>query len=79
VEFPRGKVVYESYHPSDYLRIAPDTKSVAFAEFVAVTAMRGGQSRGPKRKELIHSEVFVSVEAWLGLRRAKKCGCRNHH
>jgi eukaryotic-like serine/threonine-protein kinase len=67
VEFPRGKVLYESYHPLGYLRIAPDAKSVAFAEFLtsdgdagrAIAVDRSG-------KELIRSELFVSVEgvAW---------------
>jgi serine/threonine protein kinase len=67
VEFPRGKVVYESYHPLGYLRIAPDTKSVAFAEFVAADGDAGWAIAVDRSgKELIHSEVFVSVEglAW---------------
>jgi len=33
VEFPHGKVLYESTHPLGYLRIAPHGNAVAFVEF----------------------------------------------
>lgn len=67
VEFPRGKMIYESYHPLAYLRIAPDGKSVAFVQLVTADGDAGSViavDRGGK--ELIHSEVYVSVEglAW---------------
>ena len=67
VEFPRGKVLYESYHALGYLRIAPDRKSVAFAEFVAADGDAGWVIAVDRSaKEVIHSEVYVSVEglAW---------------
>jgi hypothetical protein len=67
VEFPRGKVLYESYHALGYLRIAPDSKSVAFAEFVAADGDAGWIIAVDRSgKELIHSEVYISVEglAW---------------
>jgi hypothetical protein len=67
VEFPRGKTIYESTHPLGYLRISPNAKLVAFAEFLSVdgdagsvvTVDRGG-------KELIRSATYTSIEglAW---------------
>ena len=67
VEFPRGKMIYESYHPLAYLRIAPDGKSVAFVE-LATADGDGGSVIAMDRngKELVHSETYVSVEglAW---------------
>jgi serine/threonine protein kinase len=34
IEFPLGKTIYESTHPLGYLRLSPNGKSIAFAEFV---------------------------------------------
>jgi hypothetical protein len=67
VEFPRGKMIYESYHPLAYLRIAPDGKSLAFVELVTADGDAGWVIAVDRSgKELIHSEVYVSVEglAW---------------
>ena len=56
VEFPRGKVLYESYHPLGYLRIAPNAKSVAFAEFLTADGDAGWTIAVDRSgKELIHS------------------------
>ena len=33
-EYPRGKVIYESSTPLGFVRIAPDGKLLAFAQFV---------------------------------------------
>jgi eukaryotic-like serine/threonine-protein kinase len=67
VEFPRGKVIYESNHSLGYLRISPRGNAVAFGEFLtsdgdagwAVAVDRSG-------KELIRSVLYVSLEglAW---------------
>jgi len=67
VEFPRGKVIYESGRMLAYLRISPRADAVAFAEFVSVDGDAGlviALDRGGK--ELIRSAIFVSVEgvAW---------------
>jgi serine/threonine protein kinase len=63
VEFPRGKVLYESYHPLGYLRIAPNTKSVAFAEFLTSDGDAGWVLAVDRSgKQLIRSELYVSVE-----------------
>ena len=67
VEFPRGKMIYESDHPLGYLRISPRGNAVAFAEFTS-TDGDGAWVMAVDRsgKELIHSATFVSVEglAW---------------
>jgi hypothetical protein len=42
VEFPHGKVLYESTHPLGYLRIAPHNNAVAFVDLVRSMAMRVG-------------------------------------
>jgi len=67
VEFPRGKVIYESIRPLGDLRISPRGNAVAFGDFVnvegdggwVVVVDRGG-------KELLRSSLFISVEgvAW---------------
>jgi hypothetical protein len=78
VEFPRGKVLYKSYHPLGYLRIAPDTKSVAFAEFVAADGDAGWAIAVDRSgKELIHSKVYVSVEGLAWPPAGEEVGCRN--
>jgi eukaryotic-like serine/threonine-protein kinase len=67
VEFPRGKMIYESYHPFAYLRIAPDGKSVAFVQLVSADGDAGSVIAVDRSgKELIHSEAYISVEglAW---------------
>jgi serine/threonine protein kinase len=67
VEFPRGKVIYESYRALGYLRISPRANAVAFAEFTVFNS-DGGQAVVLDRsgKELIRSATLVSVEglAW---------------
>jgi len=67
VEFPRGKVIYESNHSLGYVRISPRGNAVAFGEFLtsdgdagwAIAVDRSG-------KELIRSVLYVSLEglAW---------------
>jgi eukaryotic-like serine/threonine-protein kinase len=67
VEYPRGKVIFESYRPLAYLRISPDGKSLAVAQSVGDSGDGGSvlvlDATG---KELQHSEAYVSVEgvAW---------------
>ncbi|HTW60096.1 MAG TPA: protein kinase [Terriglobales bacterium] len=67
VEFPLGKVLYESDRALGYLRIAPRGNAVAFAEFLAVDGDAGWAVAVDRSgKELIRSKTFVSVEglAW---------------
>jgi eukaryotic-like serine/threonine-protein kinase len=67
VEFPRGKVIYESVRSLGYLRISPRGNAVAFAEFVSVDGDAGlVVALDRSGKELIRSATFVSVEgvAW---------------
>jgi hypothetical protein len=67
VEFPRGKVIYESDHPLGYVRVAPRANAIAFAEYVGIF---GDAARlivvDRSGKQLNHPEVFVSLEgvAW---------------
>jgi hypothetical protein len=67
VEFPRGKVIYESDHPLGYVRVAPRANAIAFAEYVGIF---GDAARlivvDRSGKRLNHPEVFVSLEgvAW---------------
>jgi len=67
VEFPRGKVLYESARPLAYVRISPHKDAVAFAEFVNFEGDGGWvvvvNSAG---KELIRSQPYISIEgvAW---------------
>ncbi len=67
VEFPRGKVVFESEHPLGCLRISPSANAVAFAEFDS-TDGDGGWAVAVDRngKELLRSQNLTSVEgvAW---------------
>jgi serine/threonine protein kinase len=67
VEFPRGKMIYESSRPLAYLRISPRANAVAFVESYTVDG-DAGQAIAIDRsgKELIRSTEFVSVEglAW---------------
>src|SRR5271170_3775216 len=67
VEFPRGKVIYESVRPLGYLRISPQANAVAFAEFVSVDGDAGlVVALDRSGKELMRSPIFISVEgvAW---------------
>ncbi len=67
VEFPRGKVIYESNHTLGYLRIAPRSDAVAFAEFLTADGDAGRVLAVDRTgKELIRSALYVSVEglAW---------------
>jgi hypothetical protein len=67
VEFPRGRTIYESTHPLGYLRISPNAKAVAFAEFGTVDGDAGRVVAVDRvGKELIRSEIFISIEglAW---------------
>jgi serine/threonine protein kinase len=68
VEFPRGKMVYESTRPLGYLRISPRGNAVAFAEFTGVDGDAAWVVAVDRSgKELIHSPAaFVSLEglAW---------------
>ena len=67
VEFPRGKVIYESVRSLGYLRISPHANAVAFAEFVSVDGDAGlVVALDRNGKELMRSGIFISVEgvAW---------------
>jgi dipeptidyl aminopeptidase/acylaminoacyl peptidase len=67
VEFPRGKVIYESDRPLRFLRISPRADAVAFAELIGVDGDAGWVMAVDRSgKELMHSATFVSVEglAW---------------
>jgi serine/threonine protein kinase len=67
VEFPRGKVIYESVRMLAYLRISPRANAVAFAEFVSVDGDAGlVVALDRSGKELIRTATFVSLEgvAW---------------
>ena len=67
VEFPRGKVIYESDRPLRFLRVSPRGDAVAFAEMIGVDGDSGWvMAVGRGGKELLHSATFVSVEglAW---------------
>ncbi|MGA8270982.1 MAG: protein kinase [Candidatus Sulfotelmatobacter sp.] len=67
VEFPRGKMIYESSRPLAYLRISPRGNAVAFVESQTVDGDAGWAVAVDRSgKELIRSPEFVSVEglAW---------------
>ena len=67
VEFPRGKMLYESTHPLGYLRIAPHSNAVVFEEFSSVDGDAGWVVAVDRNgKQLLRSVTFVSVEgvAW---------------
>ncbi|MBV8553361.1 MAG: protein kinase [Acidobacteriaceae bacterium] len=67
VEFPRGKVIYESDHPLGYVRISPRANAIAFAEYSGIF---GDAARAMvvdrSGKEVTRPEAFVSLEgiAW---------------
>ncbi len=63
VEFPRGKVLFESDHALGYLRIAPRANAIAFTEFLAVDGDAGWVTAVDRNgKQLLHSALFISVE-----------------
>jgi eukaryotic-like serine/threonine-protein kinase len=67
VEFPRGKVVYESVNSLGYLRISPRGNAVAFGEFLSVDGDAGWVVALDKSgKKLFQTPPFISVEgvAW---------------
>jgi len=67
VEFPRGKVIYESVNSLGYLRISPRADAVAFAEFVSLDGDAASVVALDKTgKKLIQTAPFISVEgvAW---------------
>jgi eukaryotic-like serine/threonine-protein kinase len=67
VEFPLGKVLFESDHALGYLRVAPGGKAVAFTEFLAVDGDAGWVVAIDRdKKELLRSPLYISVEglAW---------------
>ncbi|MGA7078422.1 MAG: protein kinase [Terriglobales bacterium] len=67
VEFPQGKVLYESTHPLGYLRIAPHNDAVAFGEFSSVDGDAGWVVAVDRNgKQLLRSVTFISLEglAW---------------
>jgi Tol biopolymer transport system component/predicted Ser/Thr protein kinase len=67
VEYPRGEVIYESYKPLGFLRIAPDGKSLAIAQSTGEWGDAGQlfvlDGNG---KQITHSQMYVSLEgvAW---------------
>ncbi len=67
VEFPRGKVLYESVNPLGYARISPRANAVAFAVFVSPDGDAGSVIAVDKTgKQLIRTPTYISVEgvAW---------------
>jgi eukaryotic-like serine/threonine-protein kinase len=67
VEFPRGKVIYQSGHTLGYLRISPRGDAVAFAEFFSADGDAGWiVAVGRNGKQLARHGPFISVEgvAW---------------
>src|SRR5580704_622708 len=67
VEFPRGKVIYESTSPLGYLRISPRGSVLAFAEFVNVEGDGGSViAIDTSGKLMFRAGIFVSLEglAW---------------
>ncbi len=67
IEFPLGKVLYESDHALGYLRVAPGGKAVAFTEFLAVDGDAGWVVAIDRdKRELLRSPLYISVEgvAW---------------
>jgi eukaryotic-like serine/threonine-protein kinase len=67
VEFPRGKVIYESIRSLGNLRISPRSDAVAFAEFVSVDGDAGLVIALDRNgKQLVRSPTLVSLEgvAW---------------
>jgi hypothetical protein len=67
VEFPRGKVIYESTSPLGYLRISPRGSVLAFAEFVNVEGDGGSViAIDTSGKVMFRAGIFVSLEglAW---------------
>ena len=67
VEFPRGKVIYESNRTLGYLRISPRANAVAFAEFLTSDGDAGRVIAVDRNgKELIRSVLYISLEgvAW---------------
>jgi serine/threonine protein kinase len=67
VEFPRGKMIYESDNPLRFLRISPRGNAVAFATLVGVDGDAGWALAVDRNgKELLRSATYVSLEglAW---------------
>ncbi len=67
VEFPRGKVIYESDHTLGYLRVSPRGSAVAFAEFFSADGDAGWVVAVDRNgKQLARFGPFISVEgvAW---------------
>jgi len=67
VEFPRGKMIYESDRPLRFLRISPRGNAVAFAELHGVDGDAGWSLAFDRSgKQLVRSATYVSVEgvAW---------------
>ena len=67
VEYPRGKVIYESYKPLAFVRIAPDGNSLAISQSVGEWGDAGQLFVLDRNgKEITHSQTYVSLEgvAW---------------
>jgi len=67
VEFPRGKVIYESVRPLGDLRVSPSANALAFGDFVNVEGDGGWVVVIDRSgKELFRSGLFISIEglAW---------------
>ncbi len=67
VEFPRGKMIYETEHPLRFLRISPRGNAVAFGETEGVDGDAGwALAIDRSGKQLIRSATYVSLEglAW---------------
>lgn len=67
LEFPLGKVLFESDHALGYLRISPKGDAVAFADLIAADGDAGAVVAVDRAgKELIRSPIFISLEgvAW---------------
>lgn len=67
IEFPRGKVIYESARTPAYLRISPGGDAVAFAEFFTADGDAGWVVAVDRNgKEKLRRGPFISMEgvAW---------------
>jgi eukaryotic-like serine/threonine-protein kinase len=73
VEFPHGKVLYESTHPLGYLRIAPHNNAVAFGQFTSVDGDAGWVVAVDRDgKQLLRSGTFISLEGLAWARSGKE-------
>jgi serine/threonine protein kinase len=75
VEFPRGKMIYESEHPLHFLRISPRGNAVSLGETEGVDGDAGWALAIDRNgKQLMRSATYVSMEGVAWSPSGKKCG-----